>query len=112
VIACVKKVCNILNCFTGDAPAWGNSEIAEKLEMNPSTVHHLVRTLCQEGMLIQDERKKYRLGWKLLEWSHHVAFQQEVKNEAHSRLEGEDINGNTYGESSVSARGRHGRRSL
>ena len=56
----------------------GNSEIAEKLNMNASTVHHLVRTLCAEGMLIQDEQRKYRLGWKLLEWGNQVMFQQEI----------------------------------
>ncbi|HWO97627.1 MAG TPA: IclR family transcriptional regulator [Bacillus sp. (in: firmicutes)] len=82
MIASVKKICNILNCFTGDEPVLGNSEIAEKLEMNPSTVHHLVRTLCEEGILIQDHKKKYRLGWKLLEWSNHVMFQQDIYSEA------------------------------
>lgn len=82
MIASVKKICNILNCFTNDEPVLGNSEIAEKLEMNPSTVHHLVRTLCEEGILIQDYKKKYRLGWKLLEWSNHVMFQQDIYSEA------------------------------
>jgi IclR family transcriptional regulator, KDG regulon repressor len=78
----VKKISKIMNCFTNDEPALGNVEIAEKLGMNPSTVHHLVRTLCEEGMLIQDSRKKYRLGWKLLEWSNHVMYQQDIYNEA------------------------------
>jgi IclR family transcriptional regulator, KDG regulon repressor len=82
VISSVKKISKILNCFTNDEPALGNNEIAERLRMNPSTVHHLVRTLCEEGMLIQDSRKKYRLGWKLLEWSNHVMYQQDIYSEA------------------------------
>ena len=82
MIASVQKISKILNCFTKDEPALGNLEIAEKLCMNASTVHHLVRTLCQEGILIQDSRKKYRLGWKLLEWSNHVMYQQEIYHEA------------------------------
>lgn len=82
MISSVKKISKILNCFTNDEPALGNNEIAERLGMNPSTVHHLVRTLCEEGMLIQDSRKKYRLGWKLLEWSNHVMYQQDIYSEA------------------------------
>ncbi|WP_028784773.1 IclR family transcriptional regulator [Thalassobacillus devorans] len=82
MISSVRKVSKILNCFTNDEPALGNLEIAEKLGMNPSTVNHLVRTLCQEGILIQDSRRRYRLGWKLLEWSNHVMYQQDIYNEA------------------------------
>ncbi|EEL50930.1 MULTISPECIES: IclR family transcriptional regulator [Bacillus cereus group] len=78
MIASISKICKILNCFTSGEPVLGNSEIAAKLNMNPSTVHHLVRTLCEEGMLIQDEQRKYRLGWKLLEWGNQVMFQQEI----------------------------------
>src|SRR5579875_2468534 len=50
--------------------------------MNPSSVHHLVRTLCEEGILTKDHRNKYRLGWKLLEWSSLVMYQQEIYDEA------------------------------
>ncbi|MDM5154614.1 IclR family transcriptional regulator [Bacillus sp. DX1.1] len=78
MIASVSKICKILNCFTSDEPVLGNAEIAAKLSMNASTVHHLVRTLCEEGMLIQDDQRKYRLGWKLLEWGNQVMFQQEI----------------------------------
>jgi DNA-binding IclR family transcriptional regulator len=60
----------------------GISEIAVELNMNASTVHHLVRTLCQEGILMKDRRKKYRLGWKLLEWSNNVMYQQDIYSEA------------------------------
>ncbi|MBO9130661.1 IclR family transcriptional regulator [Bacillus sp. 165] len=82
MISSVRKIARILDCFTEDDPVLGNQEIAEKLGMNTSTVHHLVSTLCQEGILIQDSRKKYRLGWKLLEWSNHVMYQQDIYSEA------------------------------
>jgi IclR family transcriptional regulator, KDG regulon repressor len=88
VISSVQKISRILNCFTKDEPALGNLQIAEKLKMNASTVHHLVRTLCQEGILIQDSKKKYRLGWKLLEWSNHVMYQQDINTEALPLCEG------------------------
>lgn len=82
MISSVRKITQILDCFTADEPVLGNQEIAEKLGMNVSSVHHFVRTLCQEGILIQDSRKKYRLGWKLLEWSNHVMHQQDIYSEA------------------------------
>lgn len=82
MVESVHKIAKILNCFSADQPVLGNAEIAAKLNMNPSTVHHLVKTLCQEGILSQDESAKYRLGWKLLEWSSLVMHQQDITNEA------------------------------
>lgn len=31
---------------------------------------------------MKDNRKKYRLGWRLLEWNNHVMFQQDVYDKA------------------------------
>lgn len=87
MISSIRKISRILDCFTEDEPVLGNLEIAEKLNMNASTVHHLISTLCSEGILIQDNRKKYRLGWKLLEWSNHVMYQQDIYSEAIPLLE-------------------------
>ena len=88
MISSVRKISMILECFTDDMPVLGNKQIADKLGANPSTTHHLVRTLCEEGILIQDSRKKYRLGWKLLEWSNHVMYQQDIYSEAIPIVEG------------------------
>ncbi|MFC7392107.1 IclR family transcriptional regulator [Scopulibacillus cellulosilyticus] len=82
MISTVHKIANILNCFTPDEPALGNLEIASKLGMNPSTVHHLLRSLLEEGLLIKDRKNKYRLGWKLLELGNQVMYQQDIYNEA------------------------------
>ncbi|MEE6450651.1 IclR family transcriptional regulator [Gottfriedia acidiceleris] len=87
MISSVQKISRILDCFTEEEPVLGNLDIAEKLNMNASSVHHLVRTLCAEGILIQDSKKKYRLGWKLLEWSNHVMYQQDIYSEAIPLLE-------------------------
>jgi len=88
MIGSVQKIARILNCFTSDEPVLSNSEIAEKLGMNPSTVHHLLLTLCQEGMLMKDSNKKYRLGWKLLEWGNQVMYQRDILNAAMPLIEG------------------------
>lgn len=43
------------------------SEIAEELEMSPSTVHEHIRTLKERGILVDDDTG-YRLGLKCLEY--------------------------------------------
>ncbi|MFC7392110.1 IclR family transcriptional regulator [Scopulibacillus cellulosilyticus] len=82
MISTVHKIAKILNCFTPDEPALGNLEIATKLGMNPSTVHHLLRSLLEEGFLIKDSRNKYRLGWTLFGLGNQVMYQQEIYNKA------------------------------
>ncbi|MGN7399571.1 IclR family transcriptional regulator [Cytobacillus praedii] len=82
MIGAVKKACQIISCFTNETPILGIGEIAAKLDMNVSTAHHLVSTLCNEGVLMKDNQKKYRLGWKVLEWNNHVMFQQDVYDKA------------------------------
>ncbi|GAK14584.1 IclR family transcriptional regulator [Geomicrobium sp. JCM 19039] len=77
MLASVSKISKILNCFTNETPALRNLDIAEKLDMHPSSSHHLVSSLCKEGILIQDRKKMYRLGWKLLEWSNNVMYQHD-----------------------------------
>ncbi|MFJ7724715.1 IclR family transcriptional regulator [Neobacillus novalis] len=82
MIESVRKACQIISCFSNEDPALGIGTIADKLGMNVSTAHHIVSTLCDEGVLMKDNRKKYRLGWKLLEWNNHVMFQQDVYEKA------------------------------
>jgi len=82
VIGSVKKACQIINCFSNDDPALGIGEIANGLNMNVSTAHHIVSTLCNEKVLMKDNKKQYRLGWRLLEWNNHVMFQQDVYDKA------------------------------
>ncbi|WP_240377525.1 IclR family transcriptional regulator [Bacillus piscicola] len=87
MIASVRKVAQILNCFTEDEPALRNLDIAQKLDMSTSTVYRIVQTLCSEGMLIKDSNNRYRLGWKLLELGNMVMYQKDIYNEAVPRIE-------------------------
>ncbi|TQR19598.1 IclR family transcriptional regulator [Psychrobacillus vulpis] len=82
MIESVKKACQIISCFSSEEPVLGNAEIANKLGMNPSSTHHLLSTLCNEGVLMRDQKRKYRLGWKLLEWNNNVMFQQDIYDRA------------------------------
>jgi len=82
LIGSVKRAINILSCFTIDEPVLGNAEIAEKLNLSRSTTHHLLKTLTNEGVLMRDGNRKYRLGWKLIEWNNGVMFQHDIYNKA------------------------------
>lgn len=82
MIGSVKRACDILSCFTIDEPILGNSEIAEKLNLSTSTTHHLIKTLSNQGVLMRDKSRKYRLGWKIIEWNNGVMFQHEIYNKA------------------------------
>jgi DNA-binding IclR family transcriptional regulator len=80
VIGSVKRAIDILSCFTIDEPVLGNAEIADKLSLSRSTTHHLIKTLCDQGVLMRDGSRKYRLGWKIIEWNNGVMFQQDIYN--------------------------------
>lgn len=64
IIESVKKACQIISCFSNEEPVLGVGEIADKLNMNISTAHHLATTLCHEGVLIKDKlpRQMFRLS--------------------------------------------------
>lgn len=82
MIGSVKRACDILSCFTIDEPVLGNLEIAEKLNLSSSTTHHIIKTLCEQGVLMRDGARKYRLGWKIIDWSNGVMFQHDIYNKA------------------------------
>jgi hypothetical protein len=51
----------VLSCFPPDGPDLGIKEIAERLELNTSTVHRYVVTLVAAGLLERDpETRRYR----------------------------------------------------
>ncbi|WP_068672662.1 IclR family transcriptional regulator [Oceanobacillus sp. Castelsardo] len=82
MIGSVKRAIDILSCFTIDEPVLGNAEIAEKLNLSRSTTHHIIKTLCNEGVLIRDGARRYRLGWKIIDWNNGVMFQHDIYNKA------------------------------
>lgn len=98
MIGSVKRACDILSCFTIDEPVLGNAEIAEKLNLSRSTTHHLIKTLCNQGVLMRDGSRKYRLGWKLIEWNNGVMFQHDIYNKALPLVKGltEQFRGTAY----------------
>ncbi|MCQ6274153.1 IclR family transcriptional regulator [Bacillus sp. V3B] len=61
----------LLNLFTMDEPELTLSELAEKLDVGPSTIYRLTNTLIHEGFLTRDQvSKNFRLGSLLLSMGH------------------------------------------
>jgi DNA-binding IclR family transcriptional regulator len=62
VIQSVDRAIRVLNALQG-ARRMTLSELAARLELPPSTVHGLVRTLVQHGMVVQEHgSSRYQLG--------------------------------------------------
>lgn len=66
-IRSVDKVVDILDLLAGESRGLPLGEIADRLGLNVSTVHHLLATLRHRGLIVQDERSRaYRIGYRLV----------------------------------------------
>lgn len=62
-LSSVANAARVLKAFSTRHPTWGVSELANHLDISTSTVHRLLSTLADEGVLDQDvENGRYRLG--------------------------------------------------
>ena len=81
VLQSVQNGLRILQLFTSESPKWGLTEIANKLQLNKSTVSRLLTDLVAEGFL-QKEQKKYSLGFSLLSMSGVITSHLEIHRES------------------------------
>ena len=59
----MANAARVLKMFTSQQPDWGVSELARAMAQSTSTVHRLVATLADEGLLEQHgDAGRYRLG--------------------------------------------------
>src|SRR5262245_45890783 len=66
-IRSVDKAVDILEVLAREGRGLPLGEIASRLQLNASTVHHLMTTLKRRGLVAQDERSKaYRIGYHLV----------------------------------------------
>ena len=64
----VKKALGILSLFSTSKPSLGIAEISKQLALPKTTVHGLVKTLCEDGFLSRDPgTRKYSIGLKVVE---------------------------------------------
>jgi DNA-binding IclR family transcriptional regulator len=78
----VKKAFKILHTIADSSNGLGVSELAKQLKIGKSTVHGITSALEELGVLVRDpKRKKYSLGFTLLE----------LRKKAYGKLELRDV---------------------
>jgi DNA-binding IclR family transcriptional regulator len=83
VIQSVDRAARILRALAGDPGRLGVSELAERLGLAKTTVHGLLRTLHDHGLVEQDEQSdKYQLGPQLLQLSNRYLDLSELRSRA------------------------------
>jgi DNA-binding IclR family transcriptional regulator len=68
MIQSVARAVQILKALGGDTPRLGVTELAERVGLAKGTVHGLLRTLEEEGLVEQDpETSRYQLGMEMFQ---------------------------------------------
>jgi IclR family KDG regulon transcriptional repressor len=83
----VLKAVRVLRAFTYDEPVLGVSELARRLGYGKSTVHRILITLAEEGLVARTPSGQYRLGLGLLELGQVAVASLELREVAHGPLE-------------------------
>lgn len=63
----LHKAGRVLGLFRPEAPEWGVSDVAARLEIPRSSAHALLSSLVDIGILQWREGGRYRIGWRVLE---------------------------------------------
>ena len=67
-LSSVTNAARLLKAFSSADREWGVSDLARRLELGKSTVHRLLVTLTEEGMLEQNPRlAATALGWSMFD---------------------------------------------
>lgn len=78
-LSSVASAVRVLKAFTATRPNWGVADLAEHLAMSRSTVHRILSTLTDEGLLEQDpDTARYRLGLALFDLAAAVPSQRNL----------------------------------
>jgi len=87
IIQAVDRALTILDLFDEYSSELKISEISERMKLNKSTVHSLLKTLKMHGYIEQDsESGKYKLGMKLVERGNFVVENLDVRTIARKYL--------------------------
>jgi len=87
MIQSVQRALNIVNCFDSLHTQLSLTEISEKLNLNISTVHGLINTLCSYSYMVKNPHNgKYRLGLEFILKANLVTQSLDLKEIGHSYL--------------------------
>ena len=87
LIQSVKRALDIINCFDPFHSQLSLSEISKKLNLNISTVHGILNTLCAYHYIDKNpDNGKYRLGLEFLVKANLVSASLDLKEIGHAHL--------------------------
>lgn len=87
LIQSVERALSILDLFDEYAPELKITEISERMHLNKSTVHSLLKTLEKHGYIEKEpDNGKYRLGMKLFERGNFVVYNLDIRSVAKKYL--------------------------
>jgi IclR family KDG regulon transcriptional repressor len=87
MVQTVHKAVQILNLFTLEHPEWGVNEVARQLALSKSSTSTLIGTLAEEGLLRRMSTGRYRLGWRIMTFTHMLLATTEFRTEARAAME-------------------------
>jgi len=83
----ISKTFEVIRAFTDQQGQWGVNELARYLEVPPSSLHRILKTLRQENILMVDElTKRYQIGEEMIRLSSIVTSKIGIKQIAQSPL--------------------------
>lgn len=83
----VNRAVDIMSLFSAERTRLGITEIATALELSKTTVHGLVRTLKERGLLRQDANtRKYSLGMKIFDLGATLGASLKINRAGHEAL--------------------------
>ena len=82
----IAKSGRVLDLFSTRRPEWGVSEVARSLGMPKSGAHSQLSALTQIGVLRRAQDNRYRLGWRLVAWTHTLLESEGFRSQAREEL--------------------------
>lgn len=82
-IQSVDRALKILDILSTRKEGYGVTELSVKLPLNKTSVYRMLTTLVQHGLVEQDpETARYKMGYKVLEWSSRLLDSLDLRTEA------------------------------
>jgi len=81
------RASKMLTLFTLETPDWGITELAEELDWSTSTTYDIASSLVTIGLLRKSGKRRYKVGWRVLELSHVLLGSSSLQMEARKQME-------------------------
>jgi DNA-binding IclR family transcriptional regulator len=83
MVQSIDRAMTIINLVSLQTDGLGVTELAEKMDLNKSSIFRILSTLSSHGFIEQDvETKKYKLGYKYLELAAKLLDSIDIRKEA------------------------------